>query len=234
MQIVSSANQPVQSSDDLDGDIFFINLAMWFPPNTPPINGLMIIKEAVQPSFTPKPMPKPFVLQSQPSFADKKREEEEEEAARARNQKYWEEHAEERTELERRKAELEAQFQSLTKEIDELGVQLKSVQKKAEVPVAAKAELENLRKQISSLTMQKNALGIFKGKEKKALQSQIEDLAAQVAALSQKVKQQEQELKERISAETAPISTKILANSTKKRTLQKEIYEINKKLTKNR
>lgn len=71
MQIVSPTNQVVQSSDDLDDDVFFINLAMWFPPNTPPFNGLMIIKETVQPPFTPRPMPKPFVLQSQPSFLEK-------------------------------------------------------------------------------------------------------------------------------------------------------------------
>lgn len=68
MQIVSLANQVVQSSDDLDDDVFFVNLAMWFPPNTPPFNGLTLIKEAVQPSFTPKLMPKHFALQAQPSF----------------------------------------------------------------------------------------------------------------------------------------------------------------------
>jgi len=169
-------------------------------------------------------------------IADKKREEEEaaRRAQEERNQKYWEEHADERAKLESRKAELEAQLQPLNNEISDLEVQLKNVQKKAEAPVPAKAELEDIQKQKDSLSTQKSALGFFKGKEKKALQTQIDALEAQIPAISQKIKQQEQELKESVAAEAAPIVAKITTNSNMKRTLQKEIDEIKNKFTMNR
>jgi uncharacterized coiled-coil DUF342 family protein len=148
--------------------------------------------------------------------------------------KYWEEHAEERVELESRKTELKAQIQSLNEELSKLEEQLKNVQEKGKNPVAASSELENLRKQISSLMCQKNALGLFKGKEKKALQAQIDELEAQVPAIAQKEKQQEKERDESISAEKAPILAKITELSDKKSTLQKEVDDIDNELTKNR
>ena len=62
IQIVSLKNQTVQCSDDLDEDVFYLNLAMWFPPDTPPFTGLNLITEDIVPAFTPKPMPEPVVI----------------------------------------------------------------------------------------------------------------------------------------------------------------------------
>lgn len=70
-RIVSSSNQVVQCSDDLDEDVCFLCIAMWFPPDTPPFNGLYIFKENESPAFTPRPMPSPVVLQVRQEEASK-------------------------------------------------------------------------------------------------------------------------------------------------------------------
>lgn len=83
-----------------------------------------------------------------------------EEEARGRA-KYWEEHADEKLALEAEKKELQAKTNALKSRLTKL-------------PISAQiAETEN---KISGLEQQKSSLGIFKGKEKKALQDQIDQL----------------------------------------------------------
>ena len=60
--IASQDNRTVQSSDELDEDVFFVCFAMWFPPNTPAFNGMNLIKEETVPGFTPREMPGPVTL----------------------------------------------------------------------------------------------------------------------------------------------------------------------------
>ena len=67
-QIVSLKNQAVQCSDDLDEDVFYICFAMWFPPDSPPITGLNLLKEKDAPAFTPKTMPTPIVIRALEDF----------------------------------------------------------------------------------------------------------------------------------------------------------------------
>lgn len=65
IQIVSTSDKAVQCSDALDEDDFFVCFAMWFPPNTPPFNSLMIVKEETPPAFSPKAMSNHVVIQGQ-------------------------------------------------------------------------------------------------------------------------------------------------------------------------
>ncbi len=84
----------------------------------------------------------------------------EEEIERARKA-YWEEHAEE-------KARLEEEKSALTATISEKEEMLKAL------PISA--EVLDTAKKIDELSKQKSALSIFKGKEKKAIQEQIDAL----------------------------------------------------------
>ena len=77
---------------------------------------------------------------------------------------YWQEHASEKAALESEKAELEQRISQLQSDIS---------------ANADKAEMDRVESQISSLRSQMGSLGLFKGKEKKALQAQIDDLTAQ-------------------------------------------------------
>ncbi len=74
---------------------------------------------------------------------------------------YWEEHAEE-------KAQLEDEKNTLTAAVSEKENELNTLPISAEVAATAK--------KIEDLTTEKNSLGMFKGKEKKALQDQIDVL----------------------------------------------------------
>ena len=94
--------------------------------------------------------------------------------AAARFKKYWEKHADE-------KAKLEAESKSLAQQVSYLN---------AEIPqVPGTAEKANLDALISKFEAEKKALSLFKGKEKKALQEQIDALNAELAPIAAKVQQ---------------------------------------------
>lgn len=77
---------------------------------------------------------------------------------------YWQEHSIEKINLEREKTELEERVLRLQSEIS---------------ANADKAEMDRINTQISNLENQITSLGFFKGKEKKALQAEIDNLEAQ-------------------------------------------------------
>lgn len=74
---------------------------------------------------------------------------------------YWNEHKEEKNQLESEKKSLQSQIEKINNTINSLG----------EV-----ATVKNLEEQIKKLQNEKDSLGLFKGKEKKALQEQIDAL----------------------------------------------------------
>lgn len=56
--VISGTDQKsVADSDDVPGDDFYVAFAMWFPPNTPAFEGMILIRETQTPAFTPRPMP---------------------------------------------------------------------------------------------------------------------------------------------------------------------------------
>lgn len=114
---------------------------------------------------------------------------------------YWEEHASEKAQLETEKA-------SLTAAVSEKEATLNSLQISSEVKATAK--------RIEDLSKEKASLGLFKGKEKKAIQEQID-------ALEQTKKQQlAQE-----DAEKKPLQDEISRSKAR-------ITEINSEFDKNR
>ncbi len=108
-------------------------------------------------------------LKAKKEQADKRQAEKEKEK-KERIEKYWKEHAEEKKALEDEKAALGEKIAAKEKE-------MKSV------PEAA--ALARIDSDISALEQQKAGLGLFKGKEKKALQEQIDALAARKPAAQQ-------------------------------------------------
>ena len=117
---------------------------------------------------------------------------------------YWDEHPEAKADLDARKAEVQREIKELQARINKLEEGKKSV--------PALAERTRICKQIDDLATQKNALGIFKGKEKKALQEQIDALI---------VKRNEQEKvvdsqRAAIDAQIAPVKDEL---EERKRTL---------------
>lgn len=78
---------------------------------------------------------------------------------------YWNEHADEKAALDSEKASLETQISEVTNQI-------------AALP--EKVTVDDIEGQIAAKTKERDSLGMFKGKEKKAIQAQIDDLAHRV------------------------------------------------------
>lgn len=114
---------------------------------------------------------------------------------------YWKEHKEEEAQLEHERSSLIDKITALKKNIDTL-------------PEAS--EVKGLKKQINSLELQKSYLGLFKGKEKKALQEKIDNLMQSLSSAQ--------------SANNKAVSA-IQAEISK---LQNRINEINTELRKER
>lgn len=64
--IVSKDDHEVSCSDDLDGDDFYIYLAMWFPRDYPVIPKMILVKETQTPPFAPAKMPPVAVISPEP------------------------------------------------------------------------------------------------------------------------------------------------------------------------
>ena len=96
---------------------------------------------------------------------------------------YWEQHADE-------KASLEAENQNLSQQISELNSEISNV--------SGRAEMKNMEERIRKLEADKRVLGIFKGKEKKIVQDQIDAATAEMSQLSSKVNEAVDAIKRRI------------------------------------
>ncbi len=138
-----------------------------------------------------------------------------EEAAKKRRDDYWAAHEDEKCKLEEKKRELEKEKKDLMDQIAEL--------EKEKASVSAKAKLETILKRIDDLSSRKNALGLLKGKEKKALQEQIEAAEHDADQVRQMIRSQEVEIEKQIS----PIRSKLAMTNER-------IGAIDNKLTQDR
>lgn len=106
------------------------------------------------------------------SSLEKQQKAREKAEAEKRRREYWAEHAEE-------KAALEAEKESLQEQVDALGSEYKRKQNalnKELNNVPGYDEIKSMTDRITKLTAEKNSLGLFKGKQKKELQAQIDQL----------------------------------------------------------
>ncbi|MBE5733378.1 MAG: hypothetical protein E7353_10210 [Clostridiales bacterium] len=110
---------------------------------------------------------------------------EEGEGKRRRIEAYWNEHREEKVALDTEKAELEKQIsENYAKAIVDLQ------QKKEKVP--SQQALIQVQNEISSLEKEKSSLGLFKGKEKKIIQGQIDNLTPRLNQIKVAVANEQQ------------------------------------------
>lgn len=133
--------------------------------------------------------------------------------------KYWEEHKEEKIQLENEKSQLEKIKERCISEIATL-------QKKKE-KVPSMPSLIKKQKEIETLENEKRALGLFKFKEKKAVQEKIDALNLEKNKIKDKVNTEQKEVSIEIEKEIEPIRTEL--NKTTAR-----LKEIEEELTKDR
>ena len=105
------------------------------------------------------------------------------EAEEKRFAEYWITHQEE-------KAMLETEAQALSQQISELHAEA--------TKTPDYIEKANIEERIRKLETEKNALSIFKGKEKKVLQEQIDALKEELNSIAERVQQEDNSIKARI------------------------------------
>ena len=132
-----------------------------------------------------------------------------------KNEEYWQEHADEKKKLEEEKAQLSSEKAPLSEQIAAL--------KRQENELPAVVEYESVQQEIADLTSRKNALGFFKGKEKKALQEQIDTLNRRAVEINKVVNAQKEEHDKNV----APLRFRLNA-------IDKRISEIDIELNKDR
>lgn len=126
-----------------------------------------------------------LILQYKGKIADIKREKaaKEKADADARFEEYWAKHAEER-------AKLEDENKMITQQIAALSVEI------SQIP--GTSEKANLEARISKLEDEKKKLGLFKSKEKKALQEQIDAANTELLQLSNQINVAVKEINKKI------------------------------------
>lgn len=145
------------------------------------------------------------------------------EEAQKRFDAYWAEHAEEKVCLESEKKDLTSRIRALnTSSNDQVAVLNKEI-----ATISGKAEIGNIEERIKKLTEEKSALGIFKGKEKKAFQKQIDQANAEKKSIQDRMDVAKKEIEAKIESVKAEIQRKIAP-------LQNRVDTITDELTKAR
>jgi len=114
---------------------------------------------------------------------------------------YWRSHAHEKLALESEKNSLNSEISNLQNEINE---------------IQDTSQRDTIEERLKSFFSDMSSLGLFRSKEKKAIQEQIDILGAELKAVSTKIDEQKAKINKRIEP------------------LQKRIDEINNELTKER
>jgi chromosome segregation ATPase len=133
------------------------------------------------------------------ALAEKRKQRLEEVVGKRRFDEYWAAHQSE-------KAELESEKQSLTEKIAALNEEITTVPQKTD----GYDTMVELQKKIENLTSEKKALGLFKLKEKKAVQVQIDSTNNEIAPIQVRINSAIEEVQGRIS----PLQSRIDAIDT--------------------
>ena len=147
---------------------------------------------------------------------------------------YWAEHREKKSELEIQKRDLMNEKTELQKQKTDYEIQIKSLDKSSNEDVSAKKEIKEIEKTILQLRTDKAKLGIFKGKEKRAIDSQIEELNHKIKELEPIVVQQENEKKSKHEQQLSSIRAAISPLSERISKIDSKIAGIDHELTRER
>lgn len=106
------------------------------------------------------------------------------EEAQMRFNEYWAEHAEEKENLEKERADLNEQISEFNQEIKR---------------IVGEEEIKQWQDIISHLIAEKSSLGLFKGKEKKAIQLKIDDANVELKKVQDRMTAEKEEIQQKIT-----------------------------------
>lgn len=124
---------------------------------------------------------------------------------------YWKEHPEQKQRLEARKERAENEIAELEKQKTPFDEQIKQLnnERRDVDNVPAKIEYEEIQKKIKELSNQYASLGVFKGKEKKAINEQLTELRTKSQEVSKEIEPQQREHKRSIGQKIKDIEESV-------------------------
>lgn len=149
--------------------------------------------------------------------------------------RYWEEHSEEKAELDRRLDAAKQGMKELDEQFGECEKQYAEINKKRDKFVSSFAdEKKGLEPDRDELNEKMNNLGRFKTKEKKTLTTQLDELNAKIDEVNKKIADEKKDYNESIDRELIPIAEKKKDLAARDNELSSEIKIIKEELTKDR
>lgn len=141
------------------------------------------------------------------------------EEAQKRFDAYWAEHAEEKANYEAELSNLNTQISTLKKAMnDEVAVLNSEV---ASIP--GKQEIVNIEERISNWSKEKSSLGLFKVKEKKALQEKINQANSEKNAIQLRMDNAKKEIEAKITRVKSDYQNKITPLQNRANTISNEL-----------
>ena len=152
---------------------------------------------------------------------------------------YWQEHAEEKAELESRKEELQAQLAQKNSELEQLDkknrVEVDRLNKEKANKLPSEIAVDEQNKRISELLSQHEKLGLFKGKEKKAIMDQLNgEEYPKLATLKKTAEAERKQFNAQITTQIGQIAAGCGGLRQDIRELNNSIKQIDDELTKPR
>ena len=138
---------------------------------------------------------------------------------------YWQEHKEEKQKLETEIEDYKKDVKAKEHKISDLKQDKKEVEKKINTAPSEK-ELKTLNDKEVELKEKKSSLGLFKVKERKTLQEQIDEYEQKIEQVNKKISEEKTELKNQYEPDLNRIDSQI-------EELDKEIEKIKKKIDDN-
>lgn len=174
-----------------------------------------------------------------PKKAAERQRKKEEKERNERIAKYWKSHADEKAKLDAEKAEIEKKMADLDAQIAEIdkknSSKIKKLKKDLDKVLPCDEEVKKQNDLIRELENQKASLGLFKGKEKKAIQAKIDDEETpKLEALKKQAEQDRKAHQAKVNAEINVLKEEGKDLRDEVTNLKKRNEAINKELTKDR
>ncbi len=148
---------------------------------------------------------------------------------------YWEEHPEEKAELERRLDTAKQGMKELDEKFGEYEKAYSEISKKRGKFVSSfEDEKKNLELDRDELNDKISSLGIFKSKDKKTLSTQLDEVNAKLEEVYKKIADEKKDYNESIDNELASVTEKKKDLAVRDNELNSEIKQIKEELTKDR
>ena len=151
-----------------------------------------------------------------------------------KNDEYWANHAQEKQDYVARIDEINSEVKQLRTHLKQYDIRIAEIKKALTQHFPAEAQLAELKRQQTDLSDQKSKLGLFSGKQKKQLQTQVDALQPQIDQLEAAVKRQKQEIQNNVSARVSNVEQERKPITDRLHALESEKKQINIELTKDR